>query len=117
MSNGMGPPLLLGSHPNCNDITNPKYVSNTKDWIKTLRQFPEATDTTMTLHKENDYTYQKVGNALTWERYVTLEYHAHDACFQFETQWERMKDNEMDVLTFIWHVYFYPRDMPMKLNR
>jgi hypothetical protein len=74
MSFGMEPPQLLISPPNGNDITNPRNEFNTKDWIKTLRQFPEAftNDTTITLCKQNDCTYQKVDHALTWERYITL---------------------------------------------
>ena len=43
-----------------------------------------------------------------------------DHCFQFKTQWEKMRENEIDVLTFIWHVYFYHNnrglDIPMKLK-
>ncbi|KAI2511594.1 hypothetical protein MHU86_2848 [Fragilaria crotonensis] len=123
MSNGTGPPPPLGSHPNGIDLTDPKYAFNTEDWIETPRQFPETfiNGTTMTLRKENDSAYQKVGNASTWERYITLGYHAYDHCFQFETQWERMKENEMDALTFIWNVYSYhlnrALDMPPKLER
>jgi hypothetical protein len=61
----------------------------------------------MTLRKENDFAYQKVGNPSTWERYITFGYHAYDHCFQFETQWERMKETVVDALTFIWNVYSY----------
>ena len=109
MSIGTGPPPPLGSHPNGIDITNPKYAFNTEDWIETPRQFPEAfiNGTTMTLRKENDFAYQKVGNPSTWERYITFGYHAYDHCFQFETQWERMKETVVDALTFIWNVYSY----------
>ena len=123
MSNGTGPPPPLGSHPNGIDLTDPKYAFNTEDWIETPRQFPEMfiNGTTMTLRKENDSAYQKVGNASTWERYITVGYHAYDHCFPFETQWERMKENEMDALTFIWNVYSYhlnrALDMPPKLER
>ncbi|KAI2505072.1 hypothetical protein MHU86_9348 [Fragilaria crotonensis] len=123
MSNGTGPPPPLGSHPNGIDLTDPKYEFNTEDWIETPRQFPETfiNGTTMTLRKENDSAYQKVGNASTWEKYITLGYHAYDHCFQFETQSERMKENEMDALTFIWNVYSYhlnrALDMPPKLER
>ncbi len=122
MSIGTGPPPSLGSHPNGIDIADPKNAFNTEDWIQIPRQFPEAliNGTTMTLCKENDSVYQKIGNALTWERYITLGYHAYDHCFQFETQWERMKANKKDALTFIWHVYSYHLnrglDMPKKLN-
>jgi len=122
MSNGTGPPPPLGSHPNGIDITDPKYAFNTEDWIEPPMQFPEAfiNDTTMTLRKENDFAYQKVGNPSTWERYITLGYHAYDHCFQFETQWERMKENEMDALIFIWNVYSYHLNralpMPTKLQ-
>ncbi|KAI2494418.1 hypothetical protein MHU86_20101 [Fragilaria crotonensis] len=105
MSNGTEPPPPLGSHPNGIDITVPKYAFNTEDWIEIPRQFPEAfiNGTTMTLlRKENDSAYQKVRNTSTWERYITLGYHhAYDHCFQFETQWERRKENELDALTFI----------------
>ncbi|KAI2499330.1 hypothetical protein MHU86_15174 [Fragilaria crotonensis] len=123
MSIGTGPPPPLGSHPNGIDITDPKYAFNTEDWIETPRQFPEAfiNGTTMTLRKENDFAYQKVGNPSTWERYITFGYHAYDHCFQFETQWERMKEIEVDALTFIWNVYSYhlnrALDMPEKLER
>jgi hypothetical protein len=123
MSMGTGPPPALGSHSNGIDITDPKYAFNTDDWIETTSQFPEAfiNGTTMTLRKENDSAYQKVGNASTWERYITLGYHAYDHCFQFETQWERMKESEKDALTFIWSVYSYhlnrALDMPNKLER
>jgi hypothetical protein len=123
MSNGTGPPPPLGSHPNGIDITDPKYAFNTEDWIETPRQFPETfiNGTTMTIRKENDSAYQKVGNASTWERYITFGYHAYDHCFQFETQWEKMKENETDALIFIWNVYSYhlnrALDMPKKLER
>jgi hypothetical protein len=76
--------------------------------------------TTLTLRKENDFAYQKVGNPSTWERYITFGYHAYDHCFQFETQWEGMKETEVDALTFIWNVYSYhlnrALDMPKKLE-
>ena len=56
-----------------------------------------------------------------WERYISCGYHVYDHCFQFETQWEGVQENEMDALIFIWHVYFYhinrALDIPMKLKR
>ena len=114
MSNGTGPPPPLGSHPNGIDITDPKYAFNTEDWIETQgKSDPAITsespmidpaitrESPMTRRKENDYAYQQVGNASTWERYITFGYHVHDHCFQFKTKWEKMRENEMDVLTFI----------------
>ena len=75
----------------------------------------------MTWHEEIDHAYQQVGKALTWEKCITCGYHVYDHCFQFETHWERMQENEMDVLTFILHVYFYhvnrALDIPTKLKR
>ena len=123
MSNGMGSPQPLGSHPNGIDITDPMYAFNTEDLIKAPGQFDHAitSKSLMTRHKENDHAYQQVGNASTWERYITLRYHVYDHCFQFETQWEKMCENEMDALTFIWHMYFYhvnrALDIPTKLER
>jgi hypothetical protein len=61
----------------------------------------------MAIRKENDSAYQKVGNASTWERYISLAYHAYDHCFQFKTQWEKMKANEKDAVTFISNLYSY----------
>ena len=97
MSNGTGPPPPLGSHPNGIDITNPKYAFNTEDWIETLGQFNHAliSESPMTRCMENDHAYQQVGNALMWERYITFGYHVYDHCFQFETQWEKLWENEM----------------------
>ena len=52
---------------------------------------------------------------------MTLGYHAYDNCFQFETQWKRMKENEMDALSFIWTVYSYhlnrALNVPTKLEQ
>ena len=123
MSNGKGPPPPLGSHPNGIDNANPKFAFNTEDWIETPRPFSKAltSDSAMTRRKENDHAYQQVGNASTWERHITFEYHVYDFYFQLETQWETMHENEMDALTFIWHVCFYhinrALDMPIKLKR
>jgi hypothetical protein len=123
MSNGTGPPPPLGSHPNSIDITDSKYAFNKEDWIETPRQFYEALtcDSIMTRCKENDHEYQQVGEALTNEKCITFGYHVYDHCFQFETQWERTQENEMDALTFTWHLYFYhvnrALDMPTKLKR
>jgi hypothetical protein len=103
MSKGTGPPPPLGSHPNGIDITDPKYAFNTEDWIETPGQFDQAltSESLMTRLRENDHAYQQVGNASTLERYFTFAYHVYDHCFHFETHWEKMRKNEMDVLTFI----------------
>jgi hypothetical protein len=110
MSNGTGSPPPLGSHPNGIDITDPKYAYNTEDWIKTPGQFDHA------LTSESLMTSRK-DNGSTWERYITFGYHVYDYCFQFETQWERMRENEMDVLTFVWHVYFYRVNRALDMPR
>ena len=57
--------------------------------------------------QENGHAYQQVGNVSTRERYITFGYHVYDYCFQFEIQWERMQENEMDALTLISHMYCY----------
>jgi hypothetical protein len=53
--------------------------------------------------------------------YITFGYHVHDCCFQFETQLQKIHENEVDVLTFIRHVYFYHVNralyIPTKLKR
>ena len=99
MFNGTGSPPPLGSHPNGIDITDPKYEFNTEDWIETPGQFDHAitSESPMTARKENDHAYKQVGNASTWERYITFGYHVYDHCFQFETQWKKMQENEMDA--------------------
>ena len=75
----------------------------------------------MTRRKEIDHTYQQVGNASTWERYVTFGYHVYDHCIQFETEWERMQENEMDAKLWTWvpsHLSGNRAlDMPTKLER
>jgi hypothetical protein len=80
ISNGLEPPPPLGSQPNGIDITDPKPAFNTEDWIEIPRRFPEAftSHSGMTRRKKNDHAYQQVGNASTWERYITLGYHAFD---------------------------------------
>jgi hypothetical protein len=123
MSNGMGPPLPLGSHPNSIDITDPKYAFIIEDWIKTLGQFDHAitSKSPMIRRKENDHAYQQVGNVSTLKKYITFGYHVYDHCFQFKTQWEKMRENEVDALTFIWYMCFYhvnrALDIPTKLER
>ena len=109
MTGGTGPPPPLGNHPNGIDISHPNYAFTTDTWHEPPRQFPESfiNSATMTLRTTNDSAYKKVGNPTTWNRYLILGYHAYDHCFQFDTQWERMKNNEADALKFIWEVYSY----------
>ena len=93
------------------------------DWIKTPRQFPDklTSNSIMTRCKGNDNAYQQVGHVSTWERYITFGYHVYDHCFQFETQWERMQESDINALTFVGHVCFYhvnrALNMPTKLKR
>ena len=105
--------VISGTLPPPFQMDNKKLKGlNTKDWFKILRQFPKAftKGTTMTLHKENDYAYQKVGKCIDMGKIHHPQIPCHDHCFQFETQWERMKENEIDALTFIWHEHLYHQD-------
>ncbi|KAI2511658.1 hypothetical protein MHU86_2724 [Fragilaria crotonensis] len=61
----------------------------------------------MTLRTTNNSAYKLVGNANTWNYYVLFGYHVYDHCFQFDTQWERMKNNQTDTLKVIWERFSY----------
>ena len=109
MAEGTGPPLPLGNYPNGVDISHPNYAIDSVNWHEPPEQFAETYMNTasMTLRTTNDLAYKSVGNATSWNRYILFGYHAYDHCFQFETQWERMKTNQTDALSFIWATYSY----------
>jgi hypothetical protein len=71
----------------------------------------------MTLQTTNDSAYKIVGNATTWNRYFLFGYHAYDHCFQFDTQWKRMSQNQTDTLKFIWEGYSYLLSRGMKIPK
>ena len=123
MARGTGPPPPLGDHPNGIDVSHPNYAIDSVNWHEPPKQFSEnyMNTASMTLRTTNDSAYKIVGNATTWNRYVLFGYHAYDHCFQFDTQWERMSQNQTDTLKFIWEGYSYllSRGMhiPTKMER
>ena len=118
MFRGTGPPPPLGDHPNGVDISHPNYSFDSVNWHEPPRQSTEShtNDSTMTLRLENDTAYKSIGNPTTWNTYISFGYHAYDHCFQFETQWERMKRNEEDTLKFIWASYCYKTSRALEIS-
>jgi hypothetical protein len=118
MIRGTGPPPPLGDHPNGIDISHPDYTFDSVNWHETPSQSTEShiNDSTKTLRLENDTAYKSVGNPTTWNTYISFGYYAYDHCFQFETQWERMKRNEEDTLKFIWASYCYKTSRALAIS-
>jgi hypothetical protein len=117
MIRGMGPPPPLGDFPHGIDISQPKYMFETEIWCEPPHQFHEEFINLayVTDRKQNDAIYKTVGNAMTWNRYIVLGFHAYDNCFQFDTQWQKMQQNEGDVLQFNWSVYNYHLSRDLEL--
>lgn len=116
---GTGPPPPLGDHPNGIDISHPSYAIDSVNWHEPPKQFAKEfiTPVTMTLRANNGLAYKTVGNPTTWNRYIAFGYHSYDHCFQFDTQWERIKTIATDALQFIWESYSYVKDREWKFRR
>ena len=119
MAEATGPPLPLGNYPNGVDISHPNYAIDSVTWLAPPKQFTEnhMNTASMTAKTSNDLAYKSVGNANTWNTYVLFGYHAYDHCFQFDTQWERMRQNQNDVLKFVWESYCYLISRGMKIPK
>jgi hypothetical protein len=119
MAEATGPPLPLGNYPNGVDISHPNYAIDSVTWLEPPKQFTEnhMNTASMTAKTSNDLAYKSVGNANTWNTYILFGYHAYDHCFQFDTQWERMRQNQNDVLKFVWESYCYLISRGMKIPK
>jgi hypothetical protein len=109
MARGAGPPPPLGDHPNGVDVSHPTYAIDSVNRHEPPKQFSKnyMNTASMTLRTTNDSYYKIIGNATTWNRFVLFGFHAYDHCFQFDTQWKCMSQNQTDTLIFIWEGYSY----------
>jgi hypothetical protein len=119
MAETTGPPLPLGNYPNAVAISHTNYAINSVTWLEPPKQFTEnhMNTASMTIKTSNNLAYKSVKNASTWNTYILFGYHAFDHCFQFNTQWERMRQNEPDVLKFVWERYHFLISRGMKIPK
>jgi hypothetical protein len=119
MAEATGPPLPLGIYPNGVDTSHPKYAINSDTWLEPPKQFTEnhMNTASMTIKTSINLAYKSAGNANTWNTYILFGYHAYNHCFQFDTHWERMRQNQPDVKKFVWESYCYLISIGMKIPK
>ncbi|KAI2512349.1 hypothetical protein MHU86_2011 [Fragilaria crotonensis] len=91
-------PPLDGVHPDI-DLSQSMHLFRKVEWAN-----PPVNQCRTQIQRENldrhsiqGGLYQKVGNSVTWSRYVVLGYYIFDDCFQFETQWNKLRKNLVTV--------------------